>query len=321
MEASLIAAVEAGQTLSLQAWVDLGRRAFREYPIQPAGYWMNALGDRATATRFGAYVVDDRVGSFVWTEMPGAVRRFEPAYTCATCHASPEGAQLVAGRNNADLDVAGVMALGGGAPLGWRPGTLDVTADASDNPVAIADLRPVRLQNRLHHAGTLRNDLIPLAVRIETLIVTSMNETVRPPRVIVAALAAYLWSLASLAQPREAARAARDAKGRALFEQHCARCHHEDGTSGEPVALATLGTDPRVGESVERGTGAYRVPSLAFVGDRRRLLASGAIDDLQHLLDPQRLEPANARHVPGHVYGLELEPADRAVLLSFVRTL
>ena len=37
------------------------------------------------------------------------------------------------------------------------------------------------------------------------------------------------------------------------------------------VALDVIGTDARVGESPDRGTGFYRVPSLRSVGDRRVL--------------------------------------------------
>ena len=73
-------------------------------------------------------------------------------------------------------------------------GTVDVTSDDADNPVSITDLRPIRYQKYLHHTGMIHNSLPALAVRIETLAITSSSESVRPPRKIAAALALYLAS-------------------------------------------------------------------------------------------------------------------------------
>jgi hypothetical protein len=76
-----------------------------------------------------------------------------------------------------------------------------------------------------------------------------------------------------------------------------------------------VGTDPAVGTGPDRGNGAYRVPSLLrAVGDRRRMFASGAIDDLDALLAPDRA-------VPGHRFGLTLDATDRAALLAYLRGL
>ena len=71
-------------------------------------------------------------------------------------------------------------------------------------------------------------------------------------------------------------------------------------------------TDPAVGLSATRGTGGYRVPSLRGVGSRRMLTASGAVPNLEAMLDP-------AREAPGHPYGLDLEPEAREALLAFLR--
>jgi mono/diheme cytochrome c family protein len=190
---------------------------------------------------------------------------------------------------------------------GWGRGRVDVTADGIDNPVSITDLRPVRHQRNLHHAATLRNDPLALAVRIETLTVTSHAELVRPPRKVAAALAVYLLSLAPTTPLPTG-------DGAVVFARECASCHQGEAASGPPVPLAAVGTDPAVGTSPDRGTGSYRVPSLRAVGDRRRMFASGAIDDLDALLAPDRA-------VPGHRFGLTLDATDRTALLAYLRGL
>ena len=83
-----------------------------------------------------------------------------------------------------------------------------------------------------------------------------------------------------------------------------------------PVALVAIvvGTDPAGGASPDRETGSYRVPSLRTVGDRRRMFASGAIDDVDALLAPDRA-------VPGHRFGLALDAKDRKGLLVYLRGL
>ena len=72
--------------------------------------------------------------------------------------------------------------------------------------VAISDLRPVRSEHYLHHDATVRNGLVELAIRIETLIITSNKLALRPPRKLVFALALYLWELEpkAVAPPDEA---------------------------------------------------------------------------------------------------------------------
>jgi hypothetical protein len=101
-----------------------------------------------------------------------------------------------------------------------------------------------------------------------------------------------------------------------LFGEHCNGCHHADGSSEAPVALEQIGTNPALGNSPARGTGSYRIPSLWSVADRGQLLHDGIVPDLAAFFDPAR--PAS---VPGHRFGLELVPADRAALLDFVRSI
>jgi hypothetical protein len=91
--------------------------------------------------------------------------------------------------------------------------------------------------------------------------------------------------------------------------------------------LATIGTDPWLGESPDRGTGAYRVPSLHGVGSRGPLLHDGTVPSVAAMLDPTRPTAAFTGRlhgpgaVPGHLYGLELAPADRAALVAYVEAL
>lgn len=282
---------------------ELGERAFYNYPMQLAPHLAEAASSPDSA---GMWNDAGRFGP-VWVSLPMA--GVTTALTCATCHASKDARGFVPGRNNADLDATRIFA-GSRAPWAWPLGTVDVTDDGLGNPVAIADLRPVRLQKNLHHAATLVNSPSALAVRIETLIITSLGESVRPPRKVVSALTVYLMSLSLPALPSDRA----VESGRAIFVRACAGCHRDEAMSGPPVALDVVGTNPSVAESPDRTTGSYRVPSLRGVGDRRRLFASGEVEDVAELLSPDR-------RAHGHRYGLELDSADRAALLRYLRAL
>ena len=78
-------------------------------------------------------------------------------------------------------------------------------------------------------------------------------------------------------------------QGRAILQSHCAGCHGPPGLTGEPVPLATGGTDPALGLSPVRGTGTYRVPSLHGVGTRGPLLHDGTVPSLAAFFDPARI--------------------------------
>jgi mono/diheme cytochrome c family protein len=259
---------------------ELGEQAFSRYPVQlwaraPVGLWSDTeRGD-------GLVRVELATGTFT-------------AATCATCHATVRDGVFVAGLANASLD------------LGWGPGRLDVSTNDGHEPVRIPDLRPVRWLTYLHADATVRQpDIVALAIRIETLIITSHSEVVRPPRVVALALATYLWSLAPddpLPSPPT------------QFVETCGGCHAGDGLTGAPVPLDVVGTDPVVGMSSDRGTGMYRVPSLRGVRDRALLFHDGSIDSLDALLDP-------ARTTPGHRFGMQLSTDDRATIIAYLRTL
>lgn len=300
------------------ALLALGRRAFSRMPLAIDSALERAAETPEGIARAGLWVGPDGwVGGLVRVRLADGSVRTSP--TCATCHASPgaDGA-LIDGRANAHLrhDEAQALLLGAPRPpVVWGAGMLDVTADRHDNPVAIPDLRPLALQRTLHWSATLNNSFLALAVRVDTLIITSHDGALRPPREVAAALAAYLWSLA----PPTDHQRPELARGREVFARECGRCHHLDGASGTPIPPEAAQLDPLATRSPTRGTGLYRPPSLRGVADRAQLLHDGLIKApgaLDRLLDPARL----GDH-PAHPFGATLDAADRAALLSLLRAL
>jgi mono/diheme cytochrome c family protein len=209
----------------------------------------------------------------------------------------------------------------------WGPGRLDVTTQQGSEPVRIADLRPVRFLSYLQQDATVRaRDLSALAIRIETLVITAHGQVLRPPRMVALALAAYVLSLAD-ALPDASEAAAASPAGARIFDVDCRGCHGSPGFTGEPVALSVIGTDPTLGRSADRGTGAYRVPSLRGVGTRGPLLHDASVSSIESLFDPTRPYAGFASRlggtagVSGHLYGLGLAAADRAALVSYLDAL
>ncbi len=279
----------------------LGEEAFLRYPVQI----VPALQSREHA------VVD--------VSLDGS---HALAVTCATCHARrDESGVLVPGVANDRFDY-GRMLVSGGTPgdeaqararLAWGPGRMDVTTLRGDEIVRIPDLRPVRYLGYLHHAATVKaGDVETLAVRLETLVIVSNGETLRPPRAVALGLATYLFDLADTL-PSRAAISDEERSGQSLFGARCARCHVPPSFTGVPVSAAEVGTDPRLAHSPDRGTGMYRVPSLRGVSTRGALLHDGTVKDLDALLDPARRT--------GHAYGHDLDARDRHALVAYLRTL
>jgi mono/diheme cytochrome c family protein len=307
----------------------LGELAFFNYPVQLAPRF--ALNDEVVA-QYGLWVDARRgVGGLVFTEMADGTRRIE--FTCATCHADRFGSQLLAGAPNGHVDIGKMYAEAGeragaspAASAGyraWGPGRVDVTTADGGVPERMADLRPIRWASHLHYDATLRQQgVVSLAIRIETLIITSKNGALRPPRIIALALAVYLWSLADTLPPVPAATA-----GAKLFAEHCGDCHAGPDLGGGPVSLAVVGTDPVLGRSPERGTGAYRAAALRGLAARATLLHDGTLTDVSSLLDPRRLDASyldGARGpgpVRGHPFGLELDEPARRALVAYLRLL
>ena len=286
-----------------EALLDLGKTLFFQYPIQLVPALQNWLKRRKPSIEealrtqnwnlldsFGIpLIADDNqkiiLGGMVWANTPSGPL---PSLTCASCHASFENQNWMIGQTNPHFDYGALLDfeidLRTARSL-WGPGRVDVTSDELDNPVYITDLRPLRFQKYLHRSATLEHQLLSLAIRIDTLIITSLNQAVRPPRKWAFALALYLWSLADDLPPFP-----NHLEGYFVFGQHCSACHQGVGLSGGGVPLEEIKTSPLVGQSSSRGTGMYRVPSLRGVGTRHALMSDGSFPDLETLLNPLRLQ-------------------------------
>ncbi len=291
--------------------LELGERAFHEYPLTIDSSLTSAYDSQESVDELGLWRAEDgRVGGFVRVRLPDGAE--STASTCASCHASVVDGAVVDGRSNARIDRSAIAIHSlGGRGTDWGPGVVDVTVDGVVNPVAITDLRPIRYQRRLHWAATLHNSPEALAVRIETLLITSAKQGARPPREVAVALAYYLWSLGELPTEPDL-----EHPGAAVFERECSACHATDGGASDPVAIASVGTDPAVGESTMRGTGTYRVPSLYRVGDRTQFLHVGRTGSLDELFEPARIQ-----RVPGHEFGTNVTVEERRALVDFLTTL
>ncbi len=301
----------------------LGERAFFGYPVQLTGVVAARMLTSAAAARSYGFWSDPAagVGGLVKVGLPGGGAGL--AYTCASCHAARRDGWLVVGLGNEALDL-GRLLIEGARPdphsakaqavAAWGPGRLDVSTSEGTEPVRYPDLHATRFQSHLQADATVRQrDLVSLAIRLETLMITANQEVVRPPREVALALASYVWSLGDALPPVDRAAHSDGAK---VFDRTCAGCHRPPDYSGPPVPIEMVGTDPVVGRSHDRGTGAYEIPSLRGVGQRARLLHDGAVASLDMLLDPTRAEDGR-----GHHFGLQLSPTERAALLAFVRSL
>jgi hypothetical protein len=315
------------------ALLRLGREAFARYPVQLAPSMSVALASREAAARYGLWIDDERgVGGLVRTRMADGSTVI--AWTCSTCHTAKQSSGVEDGAPNSAVDPGKALLDADAANLdaaaaiaAWGPGRLDVTTTAGIEPVRIPDLRPVRFLTHLHQDATLVvRDRTALALRIETLIITSSGQVLRPPRIIALALAAYIASLADTLAPLERAEAA-SALGARVFADRCASCHVPPTLTGPPASLAEIGTDPSLGLSLERGTGMYRVPSLRGVGSRGPLLHDASVASISVLFDPARLSPGfsgrlhGAGAIPGHAVGLDLSAPDRGALVAYLEML
>lgn len=287
----------------------LGEAVFFRYPAQIEFSMFDVLKNADRSARAGLWQTQDSVGGLRWVSLKGGVF---PAFSCATCHASPDGkGRIEAGKPNHAFDLfvsRNEFGQKNTERAPWGKGRLDLTADGRFNPVPIPDLRPVHFQPRLHRTANVKNSLTAMALRLETGLILASRSAVRPPRSLMFALSAYLYSLyRTLANPQ-------GGKGQAVFVRHCATCHQGKGLTGAPVASARVGADAALADSPSRGTGTIQVPSLRGLSGRLLLLADGHIRSVESLLDPLRPDPA-------HRFGLELSPDDRDALLTYLKSL
>jgi cytochrome c5 len=316
------------------ALVALGEDAFFRYPVQVSLALETATTSRAAFASYGFWTDAIRgAGGLVRQETPdgGSVL----ALTCSSCHSASQAGALVIGVGNDTLDIGKLTVDASVNPnstlaanlLAWGPGRLDVTTNDGTEPVRFGDVRPAQWLTFLQADATVAvHDTLALPIRIETLIITSHGNQDRPPRAITLGLAAYLESLgASL--PDTSPTTAAQIRGATLFESSCSSCHVPPALTGPPVPLAAVGTSSRLGLSAVRGTGTYRVPSLHGVSTRGALLHDGSLPSLAALFDPSRLNAGytggrlGPGAVAGHVFGLDLDGADRASLVAFLETL
>lgn len=312
------------------AWVELGKRVFFEYPLRadPTYDVVAAIPGGLDDTGF---LVED--GAYVGLRVvlgPGGAPRV--GITCAMCHGGPDPDGGVSGAlSNRAMDVGAARLLAMGLSPGELPPELDSTAladldrlgpgrtdilpDAAFNPYALPDFGGLADMPYLHHTANWHHrSTATLAVRCETLFITSSGMTTRIPRVLAYAVASYFRSLPPA--PPSASPSPESEEGRVIFEREgCGGCHTPPlYTSDRLVTLEEVGTDAAAGESSARHTGYYRIPSLRGVSRAAPYLHHGAVPTLEGMFDPARQEP-------GHRFGLELGEGERGALVAFLRTL
>lgn len=167
---------------------------------------------------------------------------------------------------------------------------------------------------------------------------------------VLYAIGVYLISLEPPKNPNPAP-PAQLAAGEMIFNREgCLNCHTPPNyTSGkltlavgyqppadhpnrEDIVRMTAGTDPGLAMKTRKGTGFYKIPSLRGLWYRPRLLHDGSVASLEEMFNPRRLRPDHVpggwkgpgitkRAIPGHPFGLNLKPSEKAELLAFLRSL
>ncbi len=171
----------------------------------------------------------------------------------------------------------------------------------------------------------------------------------RTPDALLYALALYVYSLEAPPNPNPFDAEAK--RGQKIFmkQANCAQCHTPPFYSNNKLTLAegftpsaeemkefdimnlSVGTDPGLALKTRKGTGFYRVPSLKMVWTSNAFLHDGSIGSLEELFNRDRLKPdfrssnwssnVPSHAVKGHPFGLDLNDADRAALVKFLKTL
>jgi hypothetical protein len=296
---------------SLDGLKQRGEQMWRRFPAQVERALLPILRDKNAPPRYGFWQTPASVGGLVWVALPGGVY---PALTCSSCHASVDGSgslrpgvpnhQLDLGRAKDDyVKVKSLYST-------WGPGRVDIAADGQNNPVVIADLRPVRFQRHLHRTANLRNSLPALAVRVETGLIQAHRSAVRPEHGDAFALATYLWSLSDGIAPQMASRPPPPP----AFARHCGPCHQGPALAGDSLPAEFMKSPVADMPSSARGTGRLRTPSLLGVAARRLLLFGGEAEGIDGLLDPGRARG-------GHYFSAGLAADERSAIAEYLRAL
>lgn len=164
------------------------------------------------------------------------------------------------------------------------------------------------------------------------------------------ALAKFLYTVKPVPNP-EKFPAKLLAKGKEIFiQQGCVTCHTpplytnnkltpvdgfeppEDHFKKFDIFNISVGTDPGLSLYTRRGSGYYKVPSLIGVWNRTAFLHDGHLKDLEDLFDSTRFSPnyiptyfkpigVERMAVPGHPFGMELNPGEKKALVAFLKSL
>jgi hypothetical protein len=288
-----------------------GEQMFTRFPAQVERALLPVLRDKDGPARYGLWQTRDSVGGLVWVVLPGGVF---PALTCSSCHSSVDGkGRIRPGVPNHQLDLGKIKddyVREKTLYSTWGPGRVDLAPDGQDNPVVIADLRPVRFQRHLHRTANLRNSLPALALRAETGLIVAHQRAIRPEPGDAFALAYYLWRLgdgfaAQMSHPRPAPPA---------FARNCGPCHQGPALVGDTLSPEFLESPVATMPSSARGTGRLRTPSLLGVSARRLLLYGGEALGIDGLLDPRRTRG-------GHTMASRLDDDERKTIADYLKGL
>lgn len=251
-----------------------------------------AQDDKGAAARYGVTCalchsqVD--AGGHRWDGLPA--RSYDPGLLLAACVEQPIH-HKAQNRNIAQL-------------LEYMPGRNDSSSDGVHNPTDIPSLYGLAVPGPVRWT----TDTPTLEVQIDR----NLSDR-SAPKAVITLVAAYLRGLAL--PPPEHGHGAAWARGKALFDHRCGRCHQPPAyTTGAVVEVGLLGTDrARASAVLPNSSEGYKIPSLLRLRRTAPYLHDGSVETLDELLDPSRSG--------GHRFGLELPAADRAALVSFLRSL